>query len=177
MKFEIQKEDIQQLDMIKNQVTTNSSQIEDIVNEIIQPYCRDLDTYVKFIADCLKDGNNPATTQELEDFCMNLSTYIYFAGGMCENLGIKDDIAKAIYKEVYNASRNSLDKGTVADKDSIATLHSQQEFIISSAYTRAYKTMKAKVENAQELLQSCKKVLSHRMQEESLTQIGGSSEW
>ena len=33
--------------------------------------------------------------------------------------------------------------------------------------------MKSKVENAQELLGSCKKVLSHRIQEESLTNLTG----
>jgi hypothetical protein len=55
--------------------------------------------------------------------------------------------------------------------DSLAELASQEEALISSAYTRAYKTMKAKVENAQELLQSCKKVLSRRIMEQELTKI------
>lgn len=159
---------------IKSNVENNSKVIDEIVNTIIQPYCKDLDKYVKFIAGCLKDGENPPTTAELEDFCMNLSTYIYFAGGLCENLGVRDDIAKALYKEQYHESRNSLEKGTVADKDSIAALHSQQELVVSMAYTRAYKTMKSKVDAAQELLSSCKKVLSHRIQEEQLTNmIGG----
>lgn len=173
MKFELQEMTSEQIDTIKNRVEDNSRQIDEIVNGIIEPYCRDLDKYVHFIADCLKDGQNPPTTAELEDFCMNLSTYIYFASGMCENLGIRDDIAKAVYKEIYNASRNSLEKGTVADKDAHAALYSQQEAIISAAYTRAYKTMKAKVESAQELLQSAKKVLSHRIQEEEITHMNG----
>lgn len=171
MKFEIQKGDIEALDLIKNKVEDNSKQIDEIVNAIVNPYVKDLDYYVKFVADCLKDGTNPPTTQELEDFCLNLSTYIYFAGGMCENLGIRDDIAKAIYKEVYNSSRNALTQGTVADKDSQAVLHSQEEALISAAYTRAYKIAKSKVENAQELLQSCKKVLQHRMSEMELTRF------
>ena len=161
-------------DNIKSNIEDNSKEIDEIINTIIQPYCKDLDKYVKFIASCLKDGENPPTTAELEDFCMNLSTYIYFAGGLCENLGVRDDIAKAVYKEQYHNSRNSLEKGTVADKDSIAALHSQQELVVSMAYTRAYKTMKAKVDASQELLSSCKKVLSHRIQEEQLTNmIGG----
>ena len=170
MKFEIQKEDIQSLELIKSRVEDNSSQIDSIVATIIKPYCKDLDYYVGFIHDCLKDGTNPPTTSELEDFCMNLATYIYFAGGICENLGIRDDIAKAVYKEVYNSSRNSV-SGTVQDKNTQAELHSQEEQIISAAYTRAYKTVKAKVEAAQELLQSCKKVLSHRITEIELTRF------
>ena len=164
------------LDKVKDiqlHVENSSKQLNDIVNSIIQPYCKDLDAYVEFIKDCLADGDNPPTDTELEDFCLNLSTYIYFAGGMVEQLGIRDDIAKAVYKETYHSTRSVQDKGTVADKDSIAELNSQQELLTSICYTRAWKTMKAKVENAQELLQSCKKALSRRMTEMELTRIGG----
>lgn len=158
---------------IKKHVEDDATQLDAVVNEIIQPYCKDLDKYVRFIKDCLHDGETPPTTQELEDFCMNLSTYIYFASGMTEALGIRDDIAKAIYKEMYNSQRDSISKGTVADKNSLAELASQEEAIVSAAYTRAYKIMKAKVENAQELLGSCKKVLSHRITEEEMTNFNG----
>lgn len=162
------------IDKVKNiklHVENNSETIDSIVNDIIKPYCKDLDEYVRFISKCLRDGEHPPTNGELEDFCMNLSTYIYFAGGMCEQLGIRDDISKAVYKETYHTSRINLDRGTVADKDSQAELSSQQEQLTNICYNRAYKTMKAKVENAQELLGSCKKVLSHRMLEIELTRI------
>ena len=158
---------------IREKVEINSKSIEDIVNDIIRPYCKDLDKYVLFIKDCLADGENPPTDKELEDFCMNLSTYIYFAGGMVEQLGIRDDISKALYKEMYHKSRADLSSGTVADKDSLAELASQQEQLVNVCYNRAWKIMKSKVENAQELLQSVKKVLSRRMQEIELTRLGG----
>ena len=164
---------IDQVNKIKLHVENNSQIIEKVVSGIIQPYCKDLDKYVEFIKECLSDGQNPPTDGELEDFCMNLSTYIYFAGGMCEQLGIRDDIAKAVWKETFNTKRNNTEKGTIADKDTIAELASQQEQLTSICYTRAYRIMKSKVENAQELLQSCKKVLSRRMQDLELTSIGG----
>ena len=165
------------IDKIKDiqlHVEENSHTMDDIINEIIDPYVRDLDNYVTFIASCLKDGDNPPTNAELEDFCINLSTYIYFAGGMCEQLGVRDDISKAVYKETYNTARSTQDKGTVADKDTMAELSSQQEQLVSICYTRAYKTLKSKVDSAQELLSSCKKVLSHRMQEMELTRMASS---
>ena len=166
------------LDMVgakdtQRSVEANSKTIEDIVNSIIKPYSEDLDRYVLFIKDCLKDGEHPPTDEELDDFCLNLSTLIYFAGGMCEYLGIKDDISKALYKEMYHESRAKLEKGTVADKDSLAELASQKESLINVCYNRAFKLMKSKVENAQELLSSCKKVLSRRIQEYNLTQQTG----
>lgn len=156
---------------IKLHVEDNSGIIDSIVSDVIQPYCKNLDKYVEFISECLRDGNQPPTNSELEDFCLNLSTNIYFAGGACEQLGIRDDISKAVFKEAYNSVRLSQDKGTVADKDTVAELASQQEQLTNICYSRAYKTMKAKVDAAQELLSSCKKVLSHRMQEMELTHL------
>ena len=171
MKFNITDENASSLTKIQENIESNAGALDSIVNEIIAPYCRDLDDYVSFIKDCLKDGENPPTNEELDDFCMNLSTYIYFAGGTCEYLGIRDDIAKAVYKEMYHTARASQDTGTVADKDSLAELASQEEYIVSAAYNRAYKIMKSKVDNAQELLSSVKKVLSRRIQDMELSRL------
>ena len=170
MKIDFDEEEVSE---IREKIETHSEQIDNIVNDIIKPYCKDLDKYIVFIRDCLKDGENPPTDVELEDWCLNLSTYIYFAGGMCEQLGIRDDISKAVYKEMYHSARASQSKGTVQDKDSLAELASQQEQIINVCYSRAYKTMRSKIENAQELMSSCKKALSRRMQEMELTRLGG----
>ena len=163
--------DMKDVEKVEQKVETHSKQIDNIVKEIIKPYSEALDKYVTFIAGCLQDGNQPPTTGELEDFCMNLSTYIYFAGGMCENLGIRDDISRALYKEAYNTARDNQVEGTVADKNTQAELQSQYEQLTNICYARAYKTMKAKVDAAQELLGSCKKVLSHRITELELTRI------
>lgn len=163
----------EEIENICNKVDLNSAQIEEIVNSIIEPYCKDLDKYVDFIKGILADGEHPATAQELDDFCMNLSVYIYYASGMQEQLGIKDDIAKAVYKEMYHSARDSIDKGTVADKDSLAELASQQEYLTSVCYKRAYSIVKAKVSAAQEILSSVKKIISRRMSEQELTRIGG----
>ena len=165
--------DKEKINKIQHEVEDDSEQINEIVNSIIQPYCKDLDNYVGFIKDVLKDGENPPTAQELDDFCMNLSVYIYYASGMQEQLGIKDDIARAVYNEMYHNTRNNLDKGTISDKDSIAQLESQQEYLTSVCYKRAYSIMKAKVSAAQEILSSIKKIITRRIQEYSLTQIGG----
>ena len=169
--MKISNADMSKIAGIKEQVEQNSEIIDRVVLEIIQPYIKDLNKYVSFIKDCLKDGENPLSTTELDDIVMNLSTYIYFASGSCEQLGIRDDISKALYKEMYHSKRSEISHGTVADKDSIAELESLSEQITNIAYNRAYKTMKAKVESAQELLSSAKKVLSHRLQEMQLVNM------
>ena len=109
MKFNITDENAGSLTKIQENIESNAGALDSIVDEIISPYCRDLDSYVKFIKDCLKDGENPPTNEELDDFCMNLSTYIYFASGMTEHLGIRDDIAKAVaVADAYYGDRDNV---------------------------------------------------------------------
>lgn len=155
---------------IQQRVDKHSKTLNDIVTEIVTPYCRDVDNYVKWIHELLADGTNPPTDEELEDMCLNLSTRIYFMSDACEQLGIKDDISKAIRNEIFNKKRDEI-TGTIADKDAYAELESQQEQITNICYNRAYRIIKAKVDNAQELLQSCKKVLSRRMVSLELSKI------
>lgn len=160
---------------IKLHVEQNSKKMDEIVDEIIRPYVKDLDEYVAFIDDRLCEKDNPPLDAELETFCLNLSSLIYFAGGMCEQLGLRSSIATAVYKEMYNTSRRSLEKGTIDDKNTLAELASQQEQLVDIAYKSAYKIVKSKVDNAQELLSSCKKAISRRMQEQQLTNMMGGS--
>ena len=121
--------DLKKIADIQSRVEDNSATINRLVEDVITPYCKDLDKYISFIKECLKDGENPPTDAELDDFVLNLSTYIYWASGACEQLGIRDDISKAVYKEIYHTKRNELNSGTIADKDSIAELESLQEQI------------------------------------------------
>lgn len=165
--------DKEKISKIRDKVDIDSEKLDEIVHDIIRPYCESLDNYVNFIRDILQDGENPPTAQELDDFCINLSVYIYYASGMQEALGIKDDIAKALYREMYNTTRDSLEKGTVADKDALAELKSQQEYLTSVLYKRAYNIVKAKVSSAQEILASIKKIISRRVSEMELTRMTG----
>lgn len=163
---------LEKIGQIKLRVEENAQVIDRLVEEIITPYTKDLDAYVDFVRSCLKDGEHPLTDSELEDISNNMATYIYYASGMCEQLGVRDDISKALYKETYNNARLDLDKGTVDDKNTIAESKSQQEQLVSICYNRAYRTLKAKVDAAQELLGSVKKVLTKRISDQSLTRMG-----
>ena len=167
----LSNEELQKLSNCKSKVEEDSAQLQAIVNDIVRPYIEDLDRYIEFVRNILKDGENPPTAQELDDFCMNISVFIYYASGMQEQLGIKDDISKALYREMYNTVRDNQTSGTVADKDSIAELQSQTEYLTSVLYKRAYSIVKAKVAAAQEILSSVKKVISRRMQETEITRI------
>ena len=153
---------------IYREVEKNGDLINNIVDGILKKYCEELDNYVKFINSVLEDTDNPPSSEELDDFVMQLPTYMYFAGQGQEALGIRDDISQAYKKEVYSNAYN-VAEGTVGEKNAIASLESQQEEIVSIAYQRAYKKMKHRMDMAQEILQSIKKVMSRRMAEQHTT--------
>lgn len=169
----MEKEQILRISDIRERVELDSKELDSIVDAITRPYTKEMDDYVAWIKKAVTDYANPPTTQELDEFIMNLPVFIYTASGMQEQLGIKNDIAKAIYNEMYHSARDNIDKGTVADKNSLAELASQEEAIVSTVYKRSYAIVKAKVASAQELLSSIKKVVSRRMQEYEITHIGG----
>lgn len=169
----MEKEQIRRISDIRERVEFDSKELDSIVDAIIRPYTKEMDDYVAWIKKAVTDYENPPTTQELDEYIMTLPVFIYTASGMQEQLGIKNDIAKAVYNEMYHSVRDSLDKGTVADKNSLAELASQEEAITSMLYKRSYATVRAKVEAAQELLSSIKKVVSRRMQEYEITNISG----
>ena len=156
---------------ISDDVKINSSYIDDIVDSITEPFIKDLDTCVSKIRNRIADKQNPITNDELDTFCIELSTVIYYAGEGAERIGVRDGVAKTTYKEAFNTYRLTCHKGTIADKTDSAELKSLKESIVSMAYTSAYKSSKAKVDNATELLASIKKVISRRQDEMKLTRM------
>lgn len=156
---------------IQNRIENNSKLIDEIVINLVNDYCKQLDDYIKFIQSVLQDVEHPPTDLELDDFVMNLPVLLFFVGQGQESLGVKLDTAKAIKQEKYNSIYNNLTKGTINDKQSKAELEVQEEEIVRIAYDRAYKIIKYKLEMGNELLQSVKKVISRRTAEISLSNV------
>lgn len=156
---------------IQKRIENNSKLIDEIVTNLVNDYCKQLDDYIKFIQSVLQDIEHPPTDLELDDFVMNLPVLLFFVGQGQESLGVKLDTAKAIKQEKYNSIYNNLTKGTINDKQSKAELEVQEEEIVRIAYDRAYKIIKYKLEMGNELLQSVKKVISRRTAEISLSNV------
>lgn len=153
-----------------DKIEENSAEIDKTINEIIDRYSGELDDYMNFIRGILRNDEQPPTDAELDDFALNLSTMIYYTSVGAEQMGIRDDISSSAYKEAYNVAR-SLQKGTVADKNAQAELDAAAEKVVSIVYSKSYKILKAKVESAQEVLSSVKKIISRRMNEYELSRM------
>lgn len=165
----------EQKDILSNDkldaVEINSSVLQKQIDEIIEVYSSELDDYMQFVRGILRNDEQPPTDAELDDFVLNLSTLIYFTSVGAEQMGIRDDLSRAAYKEAYNVARSMIQKGTVADKNVQAEIDATADKVVNIVYSKAYKILKAKVESAQEVLSSAKKVISRRMGETALSQM------
>ena len=130
--------------------------------EKVEEDSAELDDYMSFVMGILRNDEQPPTDAELDDFALRLSSLIYFTSVGAEQMGIRDDLSSSAYKEAYNVARSMQKSGTVADKNAQAELDAMAEKVVSIVYSKAYRILKAKVESAQEVLSSVKKVMSNR---------------
>lgn len=154
-----------------DKVEENSAELDSTINDIIERYSGELDEYMQFVMGILRNDEQPPTDAELDDFALRLSSLIYFTSVGAEQMGIRDDLSSSAYKEAYNVARSMQKSGTVADKNAQAELDAMAEKVVSIVYSKAYRILKAKVESAQEVLSSVKKVMSRRMTEAELSRM------
>lgn len=164
--------DIAHLENLDKEVVKNAKVVNDIVLEIVKKATSEIDALVFEIKEKLK-SNIPMDTEELEIYAMEISTNLYYLGQSQEYIGLRYDVSKAVYKEKY-AIAYSVAVGTISDKTSQAEAVVNYEFIEQSINERAYKRLKVKIENATELLQTIKKIISRRIAEYELTKVSSS---
>lgn len=156
----------------QRQIDESSKIIDGVVDRLVAEFCRDLDAFILRVKQTVHDMDNPPTDQELDYFVLNLPLQLYYAGTAQESLGIREDMAKAVRMEIYNKVHQEATK-TVADKNAAAELATQTEYLTQIAYQRAYKKIKFRIDAANELLQSIKKVVTRRVAEYEITRVGG----
>lgn len=158
-----------------DKVERNSTELDNIINEIIERYSGELDEYMQFVMGIVRNDEQPPTDAELDDFALRLSSLIYFTSVGAEQMGIRDDLSHSIYKEAYNTARALQKTGTVADKNTQAEIDATAERVVNIVYNKSYRILKAKVDSAQEVLSTVKKIISRRMSEYELSRMSTNS--
>lgn len=149
---------------VEARVEANSQLIQVIVDRLVDKYCGPLDRFLGEIKPILEDTQNPITDDELESAMLKITALMYFTGDAMENLGIRADIAESVRKEAYNKAHGSA-VGTVADKAVVAEVASVEESLVKSAYDRAYRKIKGKLDLASTVYSALKRVMDKRMLE------------
>ena len=149
--------------LLNQEISENSKLIEDIAFNISKEFTQELDK-VMGICKSIFQSKDKITNQEIEDLLAQLPSILYFVNEGQEAVGIKQDIAEMTKKVNYNIAREKAN-GTVADKNTTAESQVINEAINEIIYQRAYKLIRAKIEMAQEMVNSLKRIFDARMME------------
>ena len=149
--------------LLNQEISENSKLIENIAFNISKEFTQELD---KVMGTCksIFQSKDKITNQEIEDLLAQLPSILYFVNEGQEAVGIKQDIAEMTRKTNYNIAREKAN-GTVADKNTTAESQVINEAINEIIYQRAYKLIRAKIEMAQEMVNSLKRIFDARMME------------
>ena len=149
--------------LLNQEISENSKLIEDIAFNISKEFTQELD---KVMGTCksIFQSKDKITNQEIEDLLAQLPSILYFVNEGQEAVGIKQDIAEMTKKTNYNIAREKAN-GTIADKNTTAEGQVINEAINEIIYQRAYKLIRAKIEMAQEMINSLKRIFDARMME------------
>jgi hypothetical protein len=136
------------------------------VQKIVSVRTIELDEYINHVKSIIL-ADEPSIS-DLEDFAIQIPTIIYSMYDLLEDIGLKNDISKAVQKQVYSHAFDRA-SGTIPDKEAMAELSSKVEADVEAIYNRSYKKIKAKLEMGLELLGSVKKIITSRISEQSLS--------
>lgn len=148
-----------------------SVQLEKIVNDIVDEHTRELTIIMHKVKDMLKDETDELTDAEIDSLLIQLPILLYDKVDDQELVGVKSDTSKQIYMEAYNEAYK-LAQGTIADKKSVAELNATAQRLDTLIYSRAFNTIKQKLEMAIETLNAVKKVHASRQQRYNLSNFG-----
>lgn len=150
------------LDIILKEVEDNSIYLDNIVLKVTKKYCEELDKIVYQVKAILSNLDDDITNQDLDDIMLQLPLSLYTTSDRQELLGLRDDVASALQKEVYSKAHLEY-TGKVGEKTAYAENASQKQYIISCIMSRSYKIVRSKVEAGYELLNSVKKIINRRI--------------
>ena len=132
-----------------------------IINSI-NNLTQELDTLINIMHNKIKKDEYEITDKELEKLIIRLPILIYDLNNTLMKVGIKEDLSKIIKQTNYNEAF-VIQEGTIADKKSGAELAIKEEALLETTWKRSVKIISQKIDIAQELLSSCKKLLTKRM--------------
>lgn len=164
--------------------------MKDIINQSTLDECNDILSHAESIVgtniinnvndltkelDCLIDQMHKKvlreeyqiSDKELEKLIIRLPILIYELNNTLMKAGIREDLSKIIKQTNYNQAF-SIQEGTIADKKSGAELAVKEEQLLETTWKRSVKIISQKMDIANDLLSSCKKIFSKRIEEVNL---------
>lgn len=165
--------DTVKVESLMQETDNNVIYFENTFSKVVKNYSEALDNLMSDLyVDCIKAEDPDDKT--LEKYFLELANMLYFMAEKVEKLGIYDDMSKSAAKEVYSKSYldnqvkeniTGKNKTTIAELQATAELDAQYPLVVNNIYSRAYSTLKNKINSAQDMLSTLKKIINGRQQE------------
>lgn len=158
----------QSLENALNNVGITYQETIEIANSFVDEYTESANAMIKWASENVESLSNDV----LRDLLLRLTLQSYSFGDVKERASFKASIAKALRDEAKARNLLSAD-GTVATKDSVSTLAISAEIIVTEIYNLVASLLKTKLDELHRVVDTMKTVLSTRLSEAKLTNIGG----
>jgi hypothetical protein len=141
-------------------VKHNSKEIEDVVNIVVDKFCKEFDIYIDEVRE--KIEKKDYTIYDLNEIILRIPLLLYRLGDGRELVGIREDVSRIVKEEAFNKIYLE-SEGTAQAKKSQAELQTQIEELYRIAYNRAYRIIQHKADAGTRLLDSAKKIITANM--------------
>ena len=142
------------------------SEIIDIANESVKELTGDLDDMLENVY----HGIENLTNDGIREIMLRLSLRSFSFSAIKDKAGFKAILAESLRKEAYAKQFSTLD-GSVAAKDSKATLNISEQIIVEHIYNLTASLFKTKLDETHRVVDTLKTVLMSRLSEAKLTTI------
>ena len=142
------------------------NEIIDIANESVKELTGDLDE----LLENAYYGIENLTNDGIREIMLRLSLRAFSFSAIKDKAGLKASLAETLKKEAYAKQFSTLD-GSVAAKDTQATLNISEQIIVEQIYNLTAALFKTKLDEVHRCVDTLKTVLMSRLSEAKLTTI------
>ena len=159
-KIDIREDEIRQA---KSTADSYGGIVNRVVDEIVESACSVLDNAISEIQSLLALDTPPIN--DLNYFRGYVPTAMYFVADRAEFVGIQMDSSAAIRREKYDELYALAAGKTIPDKEAETRKLVMNETVVESAYKRAYRKVQSKLEQADKVLASLKRIQQWQLAE------------
>lgn len=167
-KIDIREDEIRQA---KSTADSYGDIVNRVVDEVVESACSVLDEAITEIQELLSRDTPPIA--DLNYFIGYLPTSMYFVADRAEFVGIQMDSSSAIRREKYDELYALAAGKTIPDKESETRKLVMNETVVEAAYKRAYRKVQSKLEQADKVLASLKRIQQWQLAELETTRNSG----
>lgn len=149
-------------------VLENADPLIESVEEVVRAFGSELDNVVRELEGALANKND-LTIDQLNYYIAYIPIILYNISDRIGDLGICGDVAKHTRRNKYNDAMLASAKNTVSQRTSDAQNQIVEEQMMEDVYSRAYKKLQHRMNYAESLHSSLKKILNYRISELEVT--------